>query len=50
LASWGNIINDGADQFPSLWWMSLFPGLFMVLTVMTLNILAEALNDAYERR
>jgi peptide/nickel transport system permease protein len=50
LASWGNIIQDGSDQFPTLWWMSLFPGLFMVLTVMTLNILAESLSDAYERR
>jgi peptide/nickel transport system permease protein len=50
LASWGNIINDGADQPATLWWMSLFPGLFMVLTVMTLNILGEALRDAYERR
>jgi len=49
LASWGNIIQDGADQF-ALWWMSLFPGLFMVLTVMTLNILGEALRDAYDRR
>jgi peptide/nickel transport system permease protein len=50
LASWGNIIYDGADQPASLWWMSLFPGLFMVLTVMTLNILAEALSEAHERR
>jgi peptide/nickel transport system permease protein len=50
LASWGNIINDGADQPAALWWMSLFPGLFMVLTVMTLNILAESLSDVYERR
>jgi peptide/nickel transport system permease protein len=50
LASWGNIIQEGADQVGTLWWMSLFPGLFMVLTVMTLNILAEALSDAYERR
>jgi peptide/nickel transport system permease protein len=49
-ASWGNIIQDGADQVARLWWMSLFPGLFMVLTVMTLNILGEALRDAYERR
>jgi ABC-type dipeptide/oligopeptide/nickel transport system permease subunit len=30
--------------------MSLFPGLFMVLTVMTLNVLGEALRDAYDRR
>ncbi|HEY3133161.1 MAG TPA: ABC transporter permease [Gemmatimonadaceae bacterium] len=50
LASWGNIIQDGADQVAALWWMSLFPGLFMVLTVMTLNILGEGLRDAYERR
>jgi peptide/nickel transport system permease protein len=50
LASWGNIIQDGSDQIATLWWMALFPGLFMVLTVMTLNILAEALSDAYERR
>src|ERR1700704_503492 len=49
-ASWGNIIQDGADQVATLWWMSLFPGLFMVLTVMTLNILAEALSEAHERR
>ena len=50
LASWGNIIYDGSDQVATLWWMSLFPGLFMVLTVMTLNILGEALRDAYDRR
>jgi peptide/nickel transport system permease protein len=50
LASWGNIIQDGADQIATLWWMSLFPGLMMVLTVMTLNILGEALRDVYEAR
>lgn len=50
LASWGNIIQDGADQVATLWWMSLFPGLFMVLTVMTLNVLGEGLRDVYERR
>jgi peptide/nickel transport system permease protein len=50
LASWGNIIYDGADQVATLWWMSLFPGLFMVLTVMTLNVVGEALRDAYDRR
>jgi ABC-type dipeptide/oligopeptide/nickel transport system permease subunit len=30
--------------------MSLFPGLFMVLTVMTLNVLGDSLRDLYERR
>jgi peptide/nickel transport system permease protein len=50
LASWGNIIHDGSDQIATLWWMSLFPGLMMLLTVMTLNILGEALRDVYEAR
>jgi peptide/nickel transport system permease protein len=50
VASWGNIIQDGSDQVATLWWMSLFPGLMMVATVMTLNILGEALRDAYDRR
>ena len=49
-ASWGNIINDGADQISRLWWMSLFPGVFMLTTVMTLNVLGESLRDIYERR
>ena len=48
-ASWGNIIRDGSDQVAALWWMSLFPGLMMVLTVMTLNVLGESLRDAYDR-
>ncbi|MDQ3673142.1 MAG: ABC transporter permease [Gemmatimonadota bacterium] len=47
-ASWGNIIRDGSDQV-ALWWMSLFPGLMMVLTVMTLNVLGESMRDAYDR-
>lgn len=50
LASWGNIIQDGVDQIATLWWMSLFPGLFMVMTVAALNVLGEALRDSYERR
>ena len=48
-ASWGNIIRDGSDQVATLWWMSLFPGLMMVLTVMTLNVLGESLRDSYDR-
>ena len=47
-ASWGNIIREGSEQV-ALWWMSLFPGVMMVLTVMTLNILGESMRDAYDR-
>ena len=49
-ASWGNIISDGASNVSGLWWMSLFPGLAIVLTVMAFNVLGDALRDALDPR
>jgi peptide/nickel transport system permease protein len=49
-ASWGNIISDGASNLAGLWWMSLFPGLAIVLTVMAFNIIGDALRDALDPR
>lgn len=44
-ASWGNIIRDGSDHIATQWWISLFPGIGIVLTVMAFNILADTLGD-----
>jgi peptide/nickel transport system permease protein len=49
-ASWGNIISDGSSNVAGLWWMSLFPGLAIVLTVMAFNIIGDALRDALDPR
>ncbi|MFL5563029.1 MAG: ABC transporter permease [Gemmatimonadaceae bacterium] len=49
-ASWGNIIQDGADQIASAWWISLFPGLAMLVTVIAFNVLGDALRDALDPR
>jgi peptide/nickel transport system permease protein len=49
-ASWGNIISDGASNVAGLWWMSFFPGLAIVLTVMAFNIIGDALRDALDPR
>ena len=46
--SWGNIIQDGSDQVAALWWVSLFPGLAIVLTVATFNALGDVLRDVVE--
>ncbi len=46
-ASWGNIIHDGADRIGQMWWISLFPGLALVLTVMCFNILAEYSHERF---
>jgi peptide/nickel transport system permease protein len=48
-ASWGNIIRDGSVDV-SLWWMSLFPGLAIVGTVLACNLLGDALRDALDPR
>lgn len=48
--SWGNIIQDGSDQIAHLWWISFFPGLAIVMTVMAFNILGDALRQALEPR
>ncbi|HEX5436290.1 MAG TPA: ABC transporter permease [Gemmatimonadaceae bacterium] len=50
LASWGNIIRDGSSQIATLWWISLFPGLAIVLTVIAFNLIGDGLRDALDPR
>ena len=49
-ASWGNIISDGSSNVAGMWWMSSFPGLAIVLTVMAFNVIGDALRDALDPR
>jgi len=48
--SWGNIIQDGSDQIATHWWISFFPGIAIVLTVMAFNVLGDALLRALQPR
>jgi len=48
--SWGNMIQDGSDQIAAHWWISAFPGLAIVLTVMAFNVLADALLSTLRPR
>ncbi|HEX5972982.1 MAG TPA: ABC transporter permease [Gemmatimonadaceae bacterium] len=49
-ASWGSIIQDGAERVSDLWWLTMFPGLAIVLTVFACNALGDALRDALDPR
>jgi peptide/nickel transport system permease protein len=49
-ASWGNIMMDGAQSLGSAWWTVAFPGLFVILTVMAVNVLGDGLRDALDPR
>lgn len=50
LPSWGNMIQDGVSQMATVWWVSLFPGLAIVATVMAFNIIGDGLRDALDPR
>ncbi len=44
--SWGNILADGKQVLLSgYWWPTFFPGLMILVTVLSLNVLAEGLTD-----
>ena len=48
--SWGNILMDGRSTLGVAWWLTVFPGLFILFTVLSYNILGEALRDISEPR
>ena len=50
LVSWGTMLNDAQQYLRSAWWMSAFPGLAIALTVLSFNLLGDALNDALRPR
>ncbi|MCQ3803765.1 MAG: ABC transporter permease [bacterium] len=43
--SWGVMVADGRDQVLIAWWISLFPGLAILLVVLSLNLLGDWLRD-----
>jgi peptide/nickel transport system permease protein len=48
--TWGLAINEGRDFVRQAWWISVFPGLAIVVTVMALNLLGDGLRDALDVR
>lgn len=46
--SWGNLVADGREYLRAAWWVSLFPGAFVFLSVMAFNLLGDGLRDAFD--
>ena len=49
-ASWGNILNEGKDAIEIGWWLSVYPGLAILLTVLSYNLFGEGIRDALDPR
>ena len=50
LMSWGFMIGAGRSVIRLAWWMSVFPGIAIFLTVLALNLVGEGLTDALNPR
>jgi len=48
--SWGNILIDGRAALGVAWWIILFPGLAILITVLSFNLFGEGLRDALNPR
>ena len=49
-ATWGNILNDGKDAIEIAWWMTVYPGVAILVTVLSYNLLGEGIRDALDPR
>jgi len=49
-ATWGNILNEGKDAIEIGWWLTAHPGLAILVTVLSYNLLGEGIRDALDPR
>ena len=48
--SWGKMLSESVPYLRTAWWFWLFPGLFLMLTVLAFNLLGDGLRDALDPR
>lgn len=49
-ASWGTLLNEGRDNIQGTWWLTVFPGIAIFVTVTAWNLFGEGLRDAIDPR
>jgi peptide/nickel transport system permease protein len=48
--SWGSVLRSGRDAIQQAWWLILFPGIAIFLTVLAYNLIGEGLQEATDPR
>jgi peptide/nickel transport system permease protein len=48
--TWGLIVSDARTFFSRAWWLGIYPGLAIMLTVLSINFLGDALRDILDVR
>jgi len=50
VASWGNMLTDGKATIEIAWWLTVSPGMAILITVLAYNLLGEGLRDVLDPR
>ena len=50
MASWGDLLNNGRNDVQGTWWLTVFPGFAIFLTVTCFNLVGEGVRDALDPR
>lgn len=50
MPSWGNMLTEGKEFIEVAWWLSVFPGIAILIAVLAYNLLGEGLRDALDAR
>ena len=48
--SWGNILTAGKNYIDYAWWLTLFPGLAILITVLSFNLIGESMREMLDPR
>lgn len=49
-SDWGEMLAAGRQYLPDAWWLEVFPGLFVMLAVLSINLLGDGLRDFFDPR
>jgi peptide/nickel transport system permease protein len=48
--TWGNMLRDGQSLLQQAWWVAVFPGIALFVTVLALNVFGDGLRDVFDPR
>jgi len=48
--TWGSMVSSGQPRLQQAWWIAVFPGTFLFITVLAFNLIGDGLRDALDPR
>lgn len=48
IPTWGNVLTEARSYLSQAWWMAVFPGIFIILSVLALNLVGDELRDYFD--